>query len=365
MGENEYSAANITVLEGLEPVRKRPGMYVGDVHNGSGLHHLFREVLANALDQHLAGHCNQIAVELGADGSCTVEDDGLGIPAEGLEGRFIERMMTTLHAGSTFDGHYPHDHIASHGVGLSPVNALSAWALVETFRGGIHYRQRFARGFKASELERLGTTERRGTRMSFLPDAEIFSECSFSRRKIEQKLVELALALPTVSFSLCDRRAEIIRRPSGFRSLVEGKGDFSASPFCVHQEVDGVRIEAVAAWSDTGTAQIESYANYCRTSGGGTHEEGLFLGLREGLRLAAEDVTNWSECAEEAELRRGLTAAVCVRLADIEYDSPTRSQLATRRVGSLVHRLVAREFAAYLRGEPALLEHLTRRMRAE
>ena len=365
MGENEYTAANITVLDGLEAVRRRPGMYVGDVHDGSGLHHLLWEVVANALDQHLAGHCTQISIELGEDGSCTVEDDGLGIPAENAEGRFIEWAMTILHAGSTFDGHYPHEHIALHGVGLTPVNALSVWTLVETFSDGIHYRQRFAKGRKASELERLGPTTRHGTRVSFLPDSEIFGVCQFDRPKIEQKLVELAMPLPTLTFSFSDHRSNTIRRPTGFLSLVEDCDLLGESVFHIDQEVDGVRIEAVVAWTRSAEERIESYANYCRTMGGGTHEDGLLLGLREGLRLAVDDATNWNERDEEAELRQGLTAAVCVRLADVQYDSPTRSQLGTSRVTKLVHCVVAREFAAYLRREPELLEHLTRRMRAE
>lgn len=221
-----------------------------------------------------------------------------------------------------------------------------------------NYFQEFSRGEKRSEFQRLGPATRTGTRVTFLPDKQIFSRIRFDSGVIERKFTELALPLPKLRFVIRDHRITIIGRPTGFLSLLDGVPLVGGSPFQVDQVRGDVRIQVVAAWHPKETdSQVESYANIVRTTGGGTHVDGLLRGLSRGLRKALGAGGGAARLRREA-LRRGLRGCVCVRLTDVEYGDPTRDRLDTPRVSILVSKCVAEAFAEYLRGEAELLAHL-------
>jgi len=209
-------------LTDVNAIRKRPGMYIGDVTDGSGLTHLVWELVANSLDQHLAGRCSRVDVVLEQDGSVVVDDDGPGIPLVDVDGRpFAEVALTRFRSTPTFDGHTPHEHIGRYGVGLFVLNALSSRMALEVFRDGFHYTQRFERGFAVSRFEKIGPVTRTGTRVSLQPDPAIFSDPWFNAGTIATRLRELAWLLPTLTPTFNDRGEHVFKEPRGVMGLLE------------------------------------------------------------------------------------------------------------------------------------------------
>lgn len=257
--------SNDLPLTDVEAVRKRPGMYIGDIWDGSGLAQLVWEVVANSLDQHLAGRCRRIDVTLEQDGSVVVEDDGPGIPIIDVEGRpFAEVALTRYHATPTFDGHAPHEHVGLRGGGLFPVNALCSRLTLDVFRDGFHHTQRFERGVAVSRLERGAAATRTGTRLSFQPDAEIFADPWLDAGVITARLRELACLLPTLKLTFQDRREHVFFEPRGlFAFLARTRAGATplAPPLCVDQRVGKIRVEAAIEWLPRHGSKVESYAN--------------------------------------------------------------------------------------------------------
>lgn len=344
-----------------ETIRKRPGMYIGDTRDGSGLAHMVWEVVANAVDEHLAGACRQISVEIGADGAVTVEDDGRGFPMQLADGTpFAELALTKFHARPTLDGHTPHAHVGKYGIGLFPVCALSERVELHVYRDGRSAQQRFARGVAISGIEDHGPSARSGTRLTFVPDPIIFSGRALDASIVLERLTELSFLLPGLTIQFRDARLHVLRQPGGLAGHLEALArDFRiGSTFRLTEVVDDIEVDIAARWGPFRETSIQSFANTERTTDGGTHVKGLLAGLSAGLARAAPELTHRPSKARINAVSRSLRALVCVRLNDPNYDQPTKSKLTTPRVQRIVKTVVTDRFANFLGEEPQLLAEL-------
>lgn len=346
-----------------ETIREVPGMYVGDIHDGTGIEHMVWELVANAIDQHLAGRCRCIDVSLERDGSIVVDDDGPGIPLVDAAGRpFAEVALTSFHVTPTFDGHAPHEHVgAGRGVGMFPVNALSSRLVLEVFRDGLHRTQRFGRGYAVGPLEEVGPSTRTGTRVTFLPDPLIFADCWVNAGAISARLRELSCLLPALTLTFRDRREHRFHEPRGllaFLSRTRGGQTAIGGTLVVDRLVGETRVEAAVEWLPTQWPRVSSFANIERTTSDGTHVEGLVEGLAGALRDAVGTPEKLTTKRATEAVRRGLNAVVCVRLNDPTYGNPTKSRLTTPAVRRTVSAVLREAFTVFLRENPALLEHL-------
>lgn len=351
-------------LTAAEAIRKRPGMYIGDCHDGSGLAHMVWEVVANSIDEHLAGACQRISVEIAEDGAVTVDDDGRGFPLQLPDGRrFAERALTQHHVTPTLDGHVPHAHVGIHGVGLFPICALSARLDVHVFRNGKHSSQSFAKGVATSDVQEHGKTERTGTRLTFLPDPTIFTGRPLQGAMVLERLTELSFLLPGLSIRFADSRVHTLEQPGGLAGHLEATARDTpiGSIFQLRELVEDIEIDIAARWGSFSDGDIHSFANTERTTHGGTHVRGLLSGLAEGLKRAAPALASYSAKQRERALSETLVALVCVRLNDPTYDAPTKTVLTTPRVQGIVKATVTRHFAEFLAREPQLLAHLRKR----
>ncbi|MBC7104457.1 MAG: DNA topoisomerase IV subunit B, partial [Firmicutes bacterium] len=279
-----YGAEDIQVLEGLEAVRRRPGMYIGTT-GPRGLHHLVFEVVDNSVDEALAGFCDRIEVTLHGDGSVTVEDNGRGIPVDEhpkLGRPAVEVVLTTLHAGGKFGGRGYKVSGGLHGVGVSVVNALSEWLEVQVRREGKLYRQRFARGVPLAPLQCIGPTEGTGTKVTFKPDPLIFEDVEFDAELLAQRLRELSFLNRGLRILLRDERRDqelVLQHDGGIRDFVrylnKNKEVLHPEPVYFVRQRDHVWVEVAFQYNDTYAETILSYANNIRTVDGGTHEAGL------------------------------------------------------------------------------------------
>ena len=347
----------------IDVIRRRPGMFIGDVRDGSGLLHMVWELLANTLDEHVRGSCRAVSVEVGEDGSVTVRDDGRGIPVDQVDGvPFVQKALTTLHRTPTFDGHAPHEHVGLHGVGLVAVNALSSWLSLEIFRDARCYRQRYERGIPCGALEAVGSTSQTGTAITFLPDPTIFSDPWINAGAIAARLRELACLVPTLSFSFVDHRKHHFHETRGIRAFLErtrssGKRIFGV--VVVEDVVGDISVEVAMEWRDHRRSSIDSYANIQRTTEGGTHVHGLLDGLARGLRDVEEARVNERSPQQLRDIvDSGLHAVVCVRLRDPAYHAPTKNRLETPEVATVVSAVVRRAFAHELRHDAELRSHI-------
>lgn len=312
-----YSADSIQVLSGLEAVRKRPGMYVGDVFDGSGLHHLLWEVVSNGLDEHLAGRASKVRVSMEGN-LAEVEDDGGGIslePYRQTDKTLLEVVLTILHAGPTFDGHLPHVHVGSYGVGLAVVNALSESLEVEVRRDGWSWHQRYARGEPLGPLERGERTTRTGTRLRFRADASIFGPLTFDRALVRARLGELAAFNPGLEFELM---GEKIHEPRGIVAfLPEGLSNV----FAMRTVKDDILVEVALGWGKRGRQRVRSFVGQAATKLDGTHVDGFWNGLTAAM--------------PEADLQK-CHAIVHVDLRHPRFGAPTRDQLTNPEVKAVV-----------------------------
>lgn len=351
----------MTPIVTADDIRKRPGMYIGDTRNGSGLAHMVWEVVANSIDEHLAGMCSRIRVEIQESGAVSVEDDGRGIPVEVVGGVCVaERILTSYHTSPSFDGHAPHTHVGKYGVGIFVVCALSTNLELAVHRGGRHWRQRFETGYAVSGLEDAGPTERTGTRLTFLPDPAIFSGRPLDGAVILERLTELAFLNPGLSLEFVDKRLRRLNQPRGLAGHLEetARGAPVASTFTFAGIIEDVSVDVAARWGVDDDASVLSFANVEQTTDGGTHVQGLIGGLSEGLKRSAPELCRPFPAKDRAKaIARNLRALVCVRLNDPSYDSPTKSILSTPRVKGIVKAAVARAFAELLSREPVLVSH--------
>jgi DNA gyrase subunit B len=363
--ESEYTEDSIGVLKGLEGVRMRPGMYIGDTDDGSGLHHLVHEVVDNSVDEHLAGFCNRIEVAIHFDNSVTVEDSGRGIPVgiHPVEGRpTAELVMTSLHAGGKFGGAGYKVSGGLHGVGVSAVNALSDWLKLEIRRDGKVYYQEYAKGIPVSEFKQTGVTDRRGTKVTFHPDPTIFKNIlEFSFDQLAQKLRELAYLNSGLQIVVHDERTD---RKQEF--LFEGGiatyvADLNSNKTAISDvisftgEHEGAQIEIAMQWNDGYSELITCFTNTIRNRDGGTH----LTGFRQAMTRTINAYANANKLLKDTkgglsgeDLREGLTAIISVKVSDPKYSNQAKDKLVSSEVATAVNAVVSDRFQEYLERHP-------------
>jgi DNA gyrase subunit B len=369
----EYSAEDIQVLKGLEGVRKRPAMYVGTT-GADGLHHLVYEVVDNSIDEVLAGYCDKINVVVHRDGSVSVTDNGRGIPVDmHEEGRSaLEVIMTTLHSGGKFDSDAYKVSGGLHGVGVSVVNGLSEWLVAEVKRDGKVHRQRFERGKPASELEVVGDTTERGTKVSFKPDGEIFETLEFHFGVLSTRLRELAFLNSGVRISIVDEasgKSHDFRYEGGLSEFVahmnHAKTTLSNDP--IHFKVDrgDMVVEVALQYNDTYQENLLSFANNIRTVEGGTHLVGFKAALTRTLNAYAAQNNLFKTTGKDKmtaiggeDVREGLTAVVSVNLAEPQFEGQTKAKLGNSDVKGVVEQAVRDRLSEYLEGNPAVAKRI-------
>jgi DNA gyrase subunit B len=374
-----YDASSITVLEGLQAVRERPGMYIGDTHI-NGLHQLVYEVVDNSIDEAMAGYCTQIVVTLHADGSVSVEDDGRGIPVErhekesvkqGREVTALEVVMTILHAGGKFDKSTYKVSGGLHGVGVSCVNALSKVLTACVYKDGHVYEMTFEKGKPREPLKKLGTTTKKGTKVSFWPDDSIFSVISFDYDILIKRLRELAFLNRGITILFQDERdpnRESVRfnYQGGISTFVsylnEGKVPLFPKPIYIHAVKEGhdgpVEFEVAMQWNDTYTETIHTYVNNISTRQGGTHLTGFSTALTRVLNTymkahaplkAKNDLTVSGD-----DMREGLAAVISCKVPNPQFEGQTKQRLGNNEVAGIVQTIVGEHLTTYLDENPAI-----------
>jgi DNA gyrase subunit B len=365
MAKNSYTAKDITVLEGLEPVRLRPGMYIGST-GARGLHHLVYEVVDNSVDEALAGRNDRIDVTLHPDNSVTVRDYGSGIPVDVMpeQGRpALEVVLTKLHAGGKFGGDGYKVSGGLHGVGVSVVNALSEWLVAEVYRDGTIYRQEYERGVPKADMEVVGKTKETGTKIAFLPDADIFEEIDFSVETLVQRLRETAfltkgLAIVLVDLREGDDRYEF-KYDGGIRDFV---GYINDSKDPIHKRIvyfeseseDGA-VEIALQWNSSYVESVFSFANNINTHEGGSHLSGFKAALTGTLNKYARDkglLKEKEENLEGEDVREGLAGVISVKLRDPQFEGQTKTKLGNPWVRGLVEQAVNAKLAEFLEENP-------------
>jgi len=362
--DTAYGADNIKVLEGLEAVRKRPSMYIGDTSE-RGLHHLVYEVVDNSIDEALAGHCDTIEVTIHIDNSVTVIDNGRGIPVDihSTEGvSAAEVVLTKLHAGGKFDKASYKVSGGLHGVGISVVNALSETLEVEIKRDGKVYQQSYQRGDPQDRLKEVGKSKERGTRVTFKPDSQIFEIAEFSFDILSQRLRELAFLNRGVKITIDDERSqkkhEFIYK-GGLLSFVEhlNRAKSAIHPKVVHfeGEKDGVEVEIAMQWNDGYTENVFSFCNNINTIEGGTHLIGFRSALTRSINNYAVSgglLKKDDENLQGDDVREGLTAVISAKVPEPQFEGQTKTKLGNSEVKGIVEALVNEKFGSYLSEHP-------------
>ena len=369
-GSASYGADSIQVLEGLEAVRKRPAMYIGDI-NIKGLHHLVYEVIDNSIDEALAGHCQNIEVTINEDGSVTTADDGRGIPTElhtGENKSALEVVLTVLHAGGKFNKESYKVSGGLHGVGVSCVNALSSYLRAEIHRDGKIWEQEYERGFPQGDVKVIGESDKTGTIITFIPDGTIFTTTEFKYDILSARLRELAFLNRGIRLTICDRR------------IVEANGSFKYEEFLsdrglaefvdyldgtrerlieetihISTEKNDVPVEIAICYNDSFTENIHSYVNNINTIEGGTHMTGFRRGLTRTLKNYAETSGMLSKLKFEIsgdDFREGLTAVLSVKVQEPQFEGQTKTKLGNSEISSSVDQAVSEMLSNYLEEHP-------------
>ncbi len=380
--KGSYSADSITVLEGLEAVRVRPAMYIGDT-DLRGLHHLIWEVVDNSVDEALAGHATHVRVTLCEDGSVRVEDDGRGIPVdihpeEGVSA--VELVLTKLHAGGKFDDEAYKVSGGLHGVGVSCVNALSEWLEVEVFKDGKAYAMSFDRGVRRADLAETGSSDRNGTVVTFKPDAEIFSVTEIDWTIVEKRLRETSYLMGTrgLRIELQDARTgqeEVFEYPDGLRTFVShiNKNKNALHTDIIHftKTVPSTddpsmeyEVELALQYTDAYQETVFTFVNNINTHGGGTHMAGLRAGLTRTLNAYARNeklIKENGQAPSGDDFREGLTAILSIKVPDPQFEGQTKDKLGNREAQGIVESAVAEQMGIYLEEHPAVAKTVIRK----
>jgi DNA gyrase subunit B len=364
-----YTEDSIKILEGLEAVRKRPSMYIGNVDT-AGLHHLVYEVVDNSIDEAMAGYCDEIQVIVHHDNSVTVVDNGRGIPV-GIHKTekipAVEVVMTKLHAGGKFDDHSYKVSGGLHGVGVSVVNALSSFLEVDIFTGGTIYHQTYEKGIKSSELKVTGKTRKRGTKVHFIPDAEIFTTTDFSYEILVRRLRELAFLNKGIKITIEDEREEKkdeFYYKGGIKEFVEYLNRRHAplhTPIIIEGERSDVQIESAIQYNDTFNEKLLSFANNIHTTEGGFHLIGFKAALTRTINQYASNGNlpkNLQAKITGDDVREGLTAIISIRIKNPQFEGQTKTKLGNSEVKGMVESLVNEKLTTYFEENPAVAKKI-------
>ncbi|SDG77817.1 DNA topoisomerase (ATP-hydrolyzing) subunit B [Desulfosporosinus hippei] len=365
---DNYNAGQIEVLEGLEAVRKRPGMYIGTT-GPRGLHHLVYEIVDNSIDEALAGFCNEIDVIIHQDDSITVVDNGRGIPVDihpktGKPG--VELALTVLHAGGKFGGSESAYKVSGglHGVGLSVVNALSKWLVVEVSKGGHVYHQEYSIGKPTTKLINVGETNKSGTKISFMPDSEIFEETVYDFNILAHRLRELSFLNKSVTINLTDERTEVketFLHTGGIQDFVrylnKNKDCLHPQPIFIETLKDSVQVEVCMQYNDGYAENLFSYANNINTQEGGTHE----AGFKSALTRVVNDYARKNNMIKAGDsnltgddIREGLTAVISVKVPDPQFEGQTKTKLGNSEIRGIVDSATGEGLSTFLEENPSI-----------
>ena len=364
--KTQYGEGQIQVLEGLEHVRKRPGMYIGTT-DLRGLHHLIQEIVDNSIDEALAGHCNTINVCINADGSCSVTDNGRGIPTgihptEGVSA--VQVVLTKLNAGGKFGGGGYKISGGLHGVGLSVVNALSEWLEVEVYQNGNHYKQLYNRGVPQRELQVVGASDKTGTKVTFLPDVDIFESTIFNYDTVKVRLRELAYLNKGLRITIEDKRegqeaSDDFYYEGGIRHFVEdlnrNKETLFAEPFYFEHVYGDVTVELALSYNDSFSETIYTFANNINTHEGGAHLEGFKFALTKIVneRGRTLNLLKESDSLSGEDVREGITAVISVKLPEPQFEGQTKTKLGNAEIRPLVQKAMNEVFGSFLEENPS------------
>ncbi len=362
--ERQYNADQIQVLEGLDPVRKRPGMYIGSTGE-RGLHQLVYEVVDNSIDEALAGYCKNINVSIQSDNSVVVEDDGRGIPVDlhpKTQKSTLETVMTVLHAGGKFGGEGYKVSGGLHGVGISVVNALSQYVKAEVFTGGKKYIQEFFRGVPKNDIQEIGDTEKTGTRISFKPDEEIFEDIDFQYDTIEHRLRELAFLNKGIRINFSDERSgekSHFYYEGGIKEFIihlnKNREHIHNEVIYLEKEKENISLEVALQYTTTYTESIFSYANNINTHEGGTHLSGFKTALTRSINDYVKKhglIKDKDGSLLGEDIREGLTAIISVKIMEPQFEGQTKTKLGNSEVRGVVDTLTAEYIHAFLEENP-------------
>jgi len=367
---NEYNASQIQVLEGLEAVRKRPGMYIGST-GPRGLHHLVFEIVDNSIDEALAGYCTEVEVVINVDNSITVTDNGRGIPVdrhEQMDKTALEVVLTMLHAGGKFGGEGYKVSGGLHGVGASVVNALSEWLEVKVYREGKIHHQRYERGKPVTELKVIGNSKKTGTTTSFKPDAQIFEEVVFEGEILLHRLREMSFLNKGLKIELIDLRTDekvTFLHDGGIVDFVKylnkNKDTVHPKPIFIEKEKEGTQVEVAIQYNDGYAENLYSFANNIHTTEGGSHEAGFKAALTRVMNdyarkynIIKDNMVNLSG----EDIREGITAIISVKIKDPQFEGQTKTKLGNSEVRGITDGIVNDGLSTFLEENPAIAKRI-------